>query len=539
MGSIPFLRAQVDRFSRLAVRAARRRAWSPGVGSTECLEPRWMLSTTSAALPAIQMISATSTDSKSVTIEYNVNQAPDSATPIQFGVYRSSDGRFDSSDALVGTFALTPPGTSSAATLDQTNQPATGLGTHQLTIPLPQGLPPFPEKPYVLVVADPSLPAATVDPDQTASFRTYTIGIVTHGGIQDTSWKDGPPWELQMAYEMKHEGFDAVIPYNWVAQSNNPGEAIKQSPKLAQIILHTASKFPASAPVDLDFIGHSEGTVINAYAIVKLKDMMTPGLKAGFINDTLLDPHAANNDVPGQQLSIASGVLAPLARSIITNYQAEAKDPPVVVPSIVDQAQVFFEHTPAKGSELYNLWGQVPVKSYGPVVHYYNLTPAKATHSGKTGVQFWYRNFIVPTLGDQAPLVKELQLNGQIDDAQVVTSAPASLQSSISQAMVARDDRVYGPAQVVNTDQPEFSGTAAPGSVVKLSLSPMTKPWDHTTAGTTQADATGAWSLTTSQPLHDGQYRVVVSAFSRALDTRPGMAVVPMQPLGRLVVGTA
>ena len=36
-----------------------------------------MLSTTSGAVPAIQMISATTTDSKSVTIEYNVNQTPD------------------------------------------------------------------------------------------------------------------------------------------------------------------------------------------------------------------------------------------------------------------------------------------------------------------------------------------------------------------------------------------------------------------------------------------------------------------------------
>ena len=441
MRSIPFLRAQFDRFSRGASRVARRRAWSPPLGATECLEPRWMLSTTSAAVPAIQMISATTTDSKSVTIEYDVNQTPNPAAPITFGIYRSSDGKFDSSDVLAGTVTLSPPGTSSAATLDQTGQPAAGPGNHQLTIPLPQGLAPFPEKPYVLVVADPSLPSATVDPAQTASFRTYTIGIVTHGGIQDTSWKHGPPWELQIAYEMKQEGYDAVIPYNWVSQSGNPGEAIKQSPKLARIILHTASKFPASAPVDLDFIGHSEGTVINAYAIVRLKDMMTPGLQAGYINDTMLDPHAANNNLPGQQLSITGGVLAPLARSIITNYQGRAKDPAVVVPSIVDQAQVFFEHTPARGNDLYNLWGQVPVKSNGPVVHYYNLTPSKTTHSGKTGIQLWYRNFIVPSLGDQAPLVQELQLNGQIDHAQVVSSPSPATQSSVSKARTARDDR--------------------------------------------------------------------------------------------------
>ena len=39
------------------------------------------------------------------------------------------------------------------------------------------------------------------------------------------------------------------------------------------------------------------------------------------------------------------------------------------------------------------------------------------THSGKTGVALWYRNFIVPTLGNQAPLVQELQLDGHIDNA--------------------------------------------------------------------------------------------------------------------------
>jgi hypothetical protein len=33
-----------------------------------------------------------------------------------------------------------------------------------------------------------------------------------------------------------------------------------------------------------------------------------------------------------------------------------------------------------------------------------------------------------------------------------------------------------------------------------------------------------------------GQYRTVVTAFSRALRTRPGLAIVPTQPLGRLVV---
>ena len=100
-----------------------------------------------------------------------------------------------------------------------------------------------------------------------------------------------------------------MIPYNWVAQSGTPGEAIKQSPKIGTDHSgRTASKFPASDPVNLDFIGHSEGTVVNTYAIVRLESTMTPHLRAGYIVDTLLDPHAANNNLPGQQVSFAGAL---------------------------------------------------------------------------------------------------------------------------------------------------------------------------------------------------------------------------------------
>jgi Bacterial Ig-like domain len=522
-------------------RTGRSLTWPPSSWAVEDLEPRWALSVTAASAPAVQMLSATTTDSKSVTIAYQVNEPLDVATPLQFGVYRSSDGQFDSSDALVDTYTLVPPGATSgqAPTLDQAGQSATTVGMHELTIPLPQGLPPYPEKPYVLVVADPASLSATASPQQTASFRVYTIGIVTHGGIQDPSWKHGPPWQLQTAYMMRHEGYDGVIAYNWVSQSSTPGDAIKQSPRLAQMILDTASQFPANAPVDLEFIGHSEGTVINAYAIAKLQGEMTPQLAAGFIKDTLLDPHAANNDiVSGKQISDA-GLLGGLAHLIVTSYQGKAKDPPVYIPSVVDEAQVFYQHNAAKASAIYNLWGQVPVKSDGPLVHYYSLTAAGATHSGNTGVALWYRNFIVPTLGDQAPLVQQLQLDGQIDNAQspatpAITSPGA--RAPVSQAVAARADRLYGPAQVVSTGQPEFSGTAAPGSVVRLYVGPAAKPWETKLAGWSRADDTGQWSLTTRRPLHDGQYRTVVSAFSQALSTRPGLRIVPTQPLGRLVV---
>ena len=102
-------------FSRGTSRTAQRRAQSFAVGTIEGLEKRLAMSATTAATPAIQMLSATTTDSKSVTIEYQVNQAPDAANPIQFGVYRSSNGQFDSSDSLVDTITLAVPGSASGA----------------------------------------------------------------------------------------------------------------------------------------------------------------------------------------------------------------------------------------------------------------------------------------------------------------------------------------------------------------------------------------------------------------------------------------
>jgi hypothetical protein len=490
------------------------------------------------------MLSATTTDSKSITVDYRVNRPPDPASRIQFGVYRSSNAQFDPSDPAVDTVALMLPGASpgqAAATLDQNGVPAAAVGTHRLTIPLPQGLPPYPEKPYVLVVADPDAPSATTDPGQIASFRIYTIGVVTHGGIEDPSWKHGPPWELQIAYEMRHEGYDAVIAYNWVRQSSTPGAAIRQAPKLAKLILATAKKFPASAPVDLDFIGHSEGTVVNTYAIVLLQKATSSQLNAGFITDTLLDPHAANNYVPGKQYS-TTGPLGWLADILVSKFQGKANDPPAFVPSIVDEAQVFYQHSPVPPGAIYNLWGQVPVKSDGPVVHYYNLTPMGITHSGKSGVALWYRNFIVPTLGYQAPLVQQLELNGHLDNAQSHTTALGALRGKAArgasrlQTIETHADQFHGSEKLVLSDQPEFSGTAAPGSVVRLYVGPAAEPEAITFAGSTMANDSGLWSLSPRRPLRDGQYRAVVAAFCRSLRTRPGLAIVPTQPLGRFRV---
>ena len=164
-------------------------------------------------------------------------------------------------------------------------------------------------------------------------------------------------------------------------------------------------------------------------------------------------------------------------------------------------------------------------RSEGPA-HYYNLTAAGATHAGNTGVSGWYANFVAPTLGGQAPLIQTLQLDAQIDHV-VATTTPS--------ARATAHQRALGPQPVVQDHRVEFSGTAAPGSTVRLFVGPASTPSKITPAGHTTTDAAGAWTLTT-HPLPSGHYRAVVMSFSRALRTRRGLAIIPTVPLGGFVV---
>ena len=71
------------------VRRLRRRSLFPSV---EGMEARCLLTT---ALPDIAMISATTTDSKSVTFDYSIANS-DVTQPIHFEVYRSATAQFAS-----------------------------------------------------------------------------------------------------------------------------------------------------------------------------------------------------------------------------------------------------------------------------------------------------------------------------------------------------------------------------------------------------------------------------------------------------------
>jgi hypothetical protein len=477
-------------------RRRRRPVWIEGLDLA--LEPRLALSTTSAVV----MNSATTSDSHGVTITYNVVTPAPESKPLTFGVYRSAVSTFDGTAIPVGSETIGP------GTLDLSGKPADAVGAHTLTIPLANGLPLNPNHPDVLVVANPTDALASGDPKATASFHVDSIVVVSHGGLQLKRYAaTGPPWEQIMAYELRHQGYDSVIPFDWVSASSTAGAAAKEGPRLVRSVLAAAAKFPANDVVDIQFIGHSEGAVVNSQAIQQLEANPPASIRAGWIEDTMLDPHAANTGVKGQQYSVANDPLGWLAKAEIDAYQSKAKDPPVTVPAGVDSAQVFYQHTPAALSQgendnIYNLWGQVPV--LGPA-SYFNLTGDRVTHSGDTAIYVWYTRNIVPTLGDGAPQLAADTLTG-----------------------------MAAGANSAHPHRPVFSGTAAPGSFITVKVANVTNPTKLGAEARAVANADGTWSVT-GMPLVNGRYRVVAESLP-PLRTSPRLMMIPTDPMGTVVI---
>ena len=447
-----------------------------------------------AATPDIAMVAATTLDSKGVTVAYEIKGGA-ITDPISFAIDRSPDGQVGPEDQTIGSGTVVAGGQPGGPTLDLAGQPADAPGFHQVTFPLPGGLPPDPGRPFVVVVADPAGQVAeTSKSDNSALFRTYLIGVLVHGELQPQrlSWKElGPPWEQRMAAELRTAGYDAVIPYNWVAESIHPGAAARQGPKLAQRIADLAAHAPPGAPVDLHLISYGEGAVVASQALVWLdRQGLSPALQAGYIKMTMLDPRAANNDAPGgKQYSVKQGVNGWLARQGIVAYQARARDPLVVVPGNVAAAEVFYQHTPVGQTRetnrgLYNLWGQVPVVGRA---QYFDLTSHGLSHSGNYNVLDWYEMNVVPTLGGATPYVGPGLYSARLVKPQGASSAAG--------------DRVATVAQ------PYLAGTATPGARIKLAArragTKGLRLIGHAVTG-----PAGTWLLQT-RPLTNGSYRLI------------------------------
>lgn len=502
------------------IRRASRRSRSARRPALENLEGRQLLD---AAPPAadLAMLNATTPDSHQVVIDYEIRGA-ELDQPFNLAVYRSADDKLDASDELVTTFHVAAPST---------------VGSHQLAIPVAGGLTINPKHPYILVVADPQGQLSESDrSNDTASFRKVSMVIVTHGGLQDTPGDRVPAWVNRMSDDLTAQGFDVVYPFNWVGVSKSPGSAAKQGPRLAAKVREIVADLPANEPVDLQFIGHSEGAVVNSLALQILEKDAPPQVNAGYIKETMLDPHAANNGFPRKQYSVKDSFMGDLARRAINLYQSKARDPFVSVPANVDDAEVFYQHTyfaqaegTTRDSQWFNLWGQVPVKGPG-TASYTDLTGPGISHSGDFSVVDWYQVNVVPKLGDGKDLPKGSLIKAGLDPSDGSTA----IQPRNPRRRPLPADKPQPLELRSHTSRPRFVGTAPPGSDVSLIGAGA---GHRIKLGHTIAGENGTWQIAAPR-LADGQYQVTVRGTVPASPVLPRVASTPRFTLGTLVVQT-
>ena len=378
----------------------------------ECLSERCLLS-------IVALSGVTQETFNSVTIDYRIN-APNVST-LAVDVYRSSSPTLGAGNQVeIGVVNLS--GTALTEGLHD-NIPLI-LGDRS---PGVDALAIDPAHPYVI--------AAAAGPDgstTSASYQTITIGLVTHGfNPTDTP----PAWIYQIAASLKGLGYNDVIPFSWAKASHalKAGEGVASGINAARLIekyINGKSTMgqpdvPKGAVVDLQLIGHSRGSVVITQAMKTLqKDLAKiPQAKGGFWELTYLDPHPSHgtNVAPftatSQSLIDAANIL-----------QMIYKDPyPLVVPSHVALAQVYYENTPVSMIVSTTAEGQIDPWgiTYPTGIHAtpgastqfqtLNLTTPGMTHSS---VHEWYQANVVPALATAisfvtSPIDAPIEGNGE------------------------------------------------------------------------------------------------------------------------------
>jgi hypothetical protein len=430
--------------------------------------------------------------------------------PLDLQVVRSADERLSPDDSFLASLPISR---------DRDGRPIGEPGTHEVLLPLPDSLHLIPARPFVLVntahQADPSPDAALTDatpPRVPASaLQLRTLGVVIHGGLQPRS-PNTPIWTRKFARALRDQGYDTAFPYGWAADSSTPGKAIQQVPRLVRLIRQAVADMPGDGPVQLHLIGHSQGAGIAAQTMRALQHDPPERLAKGYWKLTLLDPHAANTAAPGTQYSTVGGLLGTLGRAVIDSYKADADDPLIAIPPRVDEAEVFYQHTPVSldpdHDELYNLFGQVPV--FG-TARYYELNGPMIMHSGGSGVPSWYFSHVIPTLRDGTPppnpgLLDARRLNpsGQPGD-------PSPLDA-----------------------QPRITGRAAPSARVTLYAQRLDQPGPLSQIAETRADAQGRFNLA-ARTLPPGHYRLILRAAAPVGERWGGSRIFPTIRLGHVL----
>lgn len=359
-------------------------------------------------LPMLTLTEATTTDSHSVTVNYMISHAA-ITQPLTFDIYRSDQPMKDGSSQLLGSQTLGP--SDDAQDLSNGNHVVRLLEGITLSID--------PLMPYIVVVANESksvnVDSASVN---TVEFRKFVLGVVAHGYELTGAYTALPTWETTIADELKTiDKYNDVIAFDWLSQSNagQPGVTIAQGQKMAgQIqaeahLLSTLDGHPGNV-VDLHLIGHSRGAVVVSQALLDLQKAAPDAvLDGGFKKLTLLDPHPANNSLA--IVDYSSDTNRDLAKYVAMprylSFQAVAVDPQIVIPSNVNEAEIYFQHSTALEFSVFNTerylnpWGQDPsliVNQSQAPLYVANLTDVNYAGLGYIGhseVPVYYDDVVV------------------------------------------------------------------------------------------------------------------------------------------------
>lgn len=436
------------------------------------------------------------------------------AQPVTLAVYRSSDAVFDAGDVQVASMAIPLDGSSRTIrwTLDRP------LDTSLL-------------HPYILVVADPARAIAEGDEsNNVANVRKWSLAVVTHGGLQNTKNDRIPPWANRFSNELKAQGFDDVLAFNWVPASRTPGSVPSQAARLARQIRARLDAIPEGTPVDLHVVGHSQGTSLNGLALAKLAKDEPDALKSGFTRVVMLDPHPANNGHKVPQYSVKPSFMGWVAQTAVKYYRSWANDPPSIVPGTVDDAEVYYQHTyvaftPNADQPWLNLWGHVPVAGNA---RYIDITGPGISHSGYFSVVDWYWTHVLPSLGSSQP----------VRGAALLTAGPDATTTRTLRVDPATGHIPERYWMHTTIDTPRFKGTSWAGGEVTLRAWPRGASTETPIVlGQTSAGADGVWSIE-SRALPDGRYTVIASASIPAHPDFPRVRMTPRIRVGVLEVNT-
>jgi hypothetical protein len=162
-----------------------------------------------------------------------------------------------------------------------------------------------------------------------------------------------------------------------------------QGMKMATDVLQAVANYPVFADlapndvVDVNFIGHSRGAVVVSQALQDLETSIAvvdnpnypEQLAHGFMMETLVDPHPANNDISHSSPDTEAEASSKEQLEQWLMYrgaQSIMQDPNVVIPSNVQaavdiyQTNSYKDFTPPDYSSLLNLWGECPSQISNP-----------------------------------------------------------------------------------------------------------------------------------------------------------------------------